>query len=313
MKKMAYIYNPLAGRGTMQNYLSDIIDVFTKSDYEVTVLPTQYKHHCRDYIASEGARFDLIAVSGGDGTVNEAFNGLCAIEESKRPALGYIPTGTTNDFAASCGIPHDPYEAAKVIASGREVNIDAGLFNGKSFAYVAAFGAFTYVAYDTSQQVKNIMGYGAYVLEGIKQMNKNKAYHMKITTQEGVIEDDFIFGMVANSHSVGGLKLKSVNVDVSDGMFEVLLVKKITKPTDLGKIIADMRSKNVNSEQFYMLQTDRITFSSDEEIAWTLDGEFGGSYLAGDVENLRCAIRMVVAEEEDIQKRGIETNGEETV
>lgn len=299
MKKMAYIYNPHAGKGSVQNYLSDIIDVFTKADYEVTVIPTQYKHHCRDYIRHEGERFDLITVSGGDGTVNEAFEGLMSIGKEKRPALGYIPAGTTNDFASSCAIPTDPYEAAKIIAKGNTVQIDAGCFNNKNFAYIAAFGAFTYVAYDTSQQIKNIMGYGAYVLEGIKQFNKNKAYKMTVTTSDGTFEDEFIFGMVANSRSVGGLKLKKLDVDISDGLFEVLLVKKITKPSDIGKIISDLKNKELNGEQFYFFKTDRITFSCCEEVAWTLDGEFGGNYLVSEIANKHKAIRIMVDTEEE--------------
>lgn len=295
MKKMAFIYNPCSGKGRIENHFIDIINVFSKENYEITLMPTKHKNHCCEYIEKEGKRFDTIAVAGGDGTVNEAFNGLMALE-GKRPTLGYIPMGTTNDFAASCTIPTDPFEAAKVALTGKAIKIDAGRFNGRYFSYVAAFGALTDVAYDTPQQIKNLFGRAAYIVEGIKRLANVKSYKMTIEYSGKVIEDEFIFGMAANSNSVGGLNIKSLQVDLSDGLFEVLLLKKIEKPTDINAIIADLLNKNLESEYYYVFKTDKINFTSVENIAWTLDGEFGGEHNTAEIENIHNAIKIRVAD-----------------
>ncbi|MBR5535199.1 MAG: diacylglycerol kinase family lipid kinase [Clostridia bacterium] len=294
MKKMAFVYNPRAGKGRIEGCFTDIINAFSKEDYEITLVPTKYKNHCREYIENEGKRFDTICVSGGDGTVNEAFNALMAIGEDK-PTLGYIPMGTTNDFASSCNIPFDPYDAARVATGGVEIKIDAGKFNDMYFSYVAAFGILTDVAYDTPQEIKNLFGKAAYVLEGIKRIANVKSYRIKALFNGKEIEEDFIFGMVANSNSVGGVNIKSLQVDLKDGLFEVLLLKKIQKPRDINAVITDLLGRKTDSEYYYMLKTDKITFASDEEIMWTLDGEFGGGHRKAEVENVPGAIKIRVA------------------
>lgn len=295
VKKLAFVYNPCSGKGRIENHFVDIINVFSKESYEITLMPTKYKNHCCEYIEKEGYRFDTIAVAGGDGTVNEAFNALMRLD--KKPTLGYIPMGTTNDFAASCDIPTDPFEAAKIAVSGRVIDIDAGKFNEQYFSYVAAFGALTDVAYDTPQQIKNLFGRAAYIVEGIRRLSNVKSYKIKIECNGEEIEDEFIFGMVTNSNSVGGLNIKSLEVDLSDGLFEVLLVKRIEKPTDINTIIADLLNRNLKSEYYYVLKSDKIRFSSNENIAWTLDGEYGGEHSFTDIENIHNAIKIRVAEE----------------
>ncbi len=295
MKKLAFIYNPKAGKGNIDIYFSDIIKAFSKEDYEVTLLPTKYKNHCREYIINEGKRFDRIVVAGGDGTVNEAFNALMEMKGEK-PTLGYIPMGTTNDFAASCNIPQDAIEAAKVAVSGNVTAIDAGKFNEKYFAYVAAFGALTDVAYDTPQEIKNLFGRAAYIVEGVKRLTNVKSYKMKIECNDLVIEDEFIFGMVANSNSVGGMKITSLEVDLCDGLFEVLLLKKIQKPFDINTILADLLQKKTDSEHYYVIKSGEIKFASQDNIAWTLDGEFGGEQTAAVVKNINRAIKIAVTE-----------------
>lgn len=291
MKRLAFIYNPRAGKGKVKNHFADIIDAFSAEDYEITLVATKGKNHCRDYIADFGRQYDTVVVAGGDGTVNEAFNGLMAIE-GKKPVLGYIPTGTTNDFASSCMIPTEIADAAHVAVKGRENVIDAGRFNDKYFCYVAAFGIFTDVAYDTPQQVKNIFGRAAYIVEGIKRITSIKGYRIKAECNGQIIEDEFIFGMVANSNSVGGLRIKSLEVDLSDGLFEVLLFKKIAKATDVNLIVADLLNKKLDSDYYYVFKTGKLSISSEEDIAWTLDGEFGGEHLQMEIENVQNAIRI---------------------
>lgn len=295
MKKLAFVYNPRAGKGNIETYFVDIVKAFSKEGFEVTLVPTQYRNHCSEYIKCEGRRFDRIVVAGGDGTVNEAFNALMALGDDK-PTLGYIPMGTTNDFAASCNIPFDPIEAARVAVGENIVAIDAGRFNESCFAYVAAFGVLTDVAYDTPQEIKNLFGRAAYIVEGVKRLVNVKSYKMKIEYSGEVIEDEFIFGMVANSNSVGGMKIKSLNVDLCDGLFEVLLLKKIGKPMDINTILTDLLQKKTDSEHYYVLKSDKIRFTSEDDVAWTLDGEFGGAGTEAEIENINGAIKIAVEE-----------------
>ena len=294
MKKIAFVYNPNAGKGKIENYFVDIVRVFSKEDCEITLMPTKRRNHCCEYILNEGCRFDKIIIAGGDGTVNEAFNALMTL--SQRPALGYIPMGTTNDFAASCNIPTDPIAAAGVAMGDYVSCIDAGKFNDKYFSYVAAFGTLTDVAYDTPQENKNLFGRAAYIVEGIKRLANVRSYKMKIECNGEVIEDEFIFGMVANSNSVAGIKIKSLQVDLCDGLFEVMLFKKIQKASDLNEIIADLLNKKTDSEHYYVIKTDKVVFSSNESVAWTLDGEYGGECEVAEVENIPRAIKITVAE-----------------
>lgn len=295
MKKMAFVYNPRAGKGKIDDYFSDIIRAFSAENYEITLVPTKYRNHCCEYISREGARFETVIVAGGDGTVNEAFNALMSLGGNK-PVLGYIPMGTTNDFASSCNIPQDPVDAAKVAVRGAVTEIDAGRFNDRYFAYVAAFGVLTDVAYDTPQEIKNLFGRAAYIVEGIKRLTNVKSYKMKVECNGEVIEDEFIFGMVANSNSVGGMKIKSLQVDLCDGLFEVLLFKKIQKALDINSILADLLQKKTDSEHYYILKSDKIKFISQDNIAWTLDGEFGGEHNVTEVENVKGAIKIRTAE-----------------
>lgn len=295
MKKLAFIYNPRAGKGKIETYFYDIVRVLSEGDYEVTLVPTKYKNHCCEYILQEGQRFERIVVAGGDGTVNEAVNALMALGENKID-LGYIPMGTTNDFASSCNIPQDIFEAAKVALNGTMIEIDAGRFNDKYFGYVAAFGVLTDVAYDTPQGIKNLFGRAAYIVEGIKRLANVKSYAMRIECNGEVIEDEFIFGMVANSNSVGGMKIKSLQVDLCDGLFEVLLLKKIQKPLDVNSILADLLQKKTDSEHYYVIKSDKIKFTSQSEVAWTLDGEYGGACHKAQIENIKGAIKIAVAQ-----------------
>lgn len=295
MKKLAFIYNPKAGKGNIEAYFVDIVKAFSNEGFEVTLVPTQHRNHCSEYIKSDGRRFDRIVTAGGDGTVNEAFNALMALGEDK-PALGYIPMGTTNDFAASCNIPFDPIEAAGVAVGDNVAEIDAGRFNESFFAYVAAFGVLTDVAYDTPQEMKNLFGRAAYIVEGVKRLANVKSYKMKIECNGEVIDDEFIFGMVANSNSVGGMKIKALDVDLCDGLFEVLLFKKIEKALDINAILADLLQKKTDSEHYYVLKSGKIRFTSPDNVAWTLDGEFGGEGTVTEIENINKAIKIAVRE-----------------
>ena len=216
MKKMLFIYNPNAGTGALKPKLSDVIDVFTKAGYEVTVYPTQKYHDGIEKMESCSDGYDLIVCSGGDGTLDEVVTGMR--KRSYKAPLGYIPAGTTNDFATSLGIPKDILAAADTAVNGIPFPCDVGTFNNDYFIYIAAFGLFTDVSYETKQSMKNILGHLAYVLEGAKRIFNIPSYKIRVIHDGEEIEDEFIYGMVTNSRSVGGFKgIIGTNVVFDDG------------------------------------------------------------------------------------------------
>ncbi len=294
MKKLAFIYNSKAGRGNIGDSLSEIIDVLSDEN-DVTVMPTKRKGHLGEYIVAKGNDFDTIVIAGGDGTVNEAFNALMTLEKAERPALGYIPLGTTNDFASSCRLPHDYRKAAKIAVGDKYRSIDAGKFNNKYFAYIAAFGVFTSAAYETDTQWKNMFGYAAYVMEGIKSLATVKPCKMLVEVNGERIEDEFIFGMVANSSSVGGMKLDKLNIDLSDGLFEVILIKKI-KSLPVTGLINDLKNGKTDSKYYYCFKSNNIRITSYDRVPWTLDGEYGGDPNRVIIENFGEAIKIKIEE-----------------
>lgn len=296
MKKMIFIYNPNAGKGLLKPRLSDILDIFVKAGYEVTVYPTQSYRDAYKKVSKLKEHYDLIVCSGGDGTLDEVVTGMMQREE-KIP-IGYIPTGTTNDFANSLHIPKDILMAADVAVNGAVFSCDVGRFNEDVFVYIAAFGLFTDVSYQTKQNLKNVLGHLAYVLEGVKRLYNVPSYRIKVTHDEEVIEDEFVFGMVTNSRSVGGFRSmigKSVVFD--DGEFEVTLIKTPKNPIELQEIVASLLIEQINKKHMYTFKASRITFESVEEIPWTLDGEFGGEHDIVQVSNEKQALQIVVEPE----------------
>ena len=298
-KKLLFVYNPNAGKGALKSNLSDIIDIFTKDDYFVTAYPTQKKCDALKVIEkSNNEGYDLIVCSGGDGTLSESITGLMKCEN--RPSLGYIPAGTTNDFANSLKIPKNMVSAAENVIHGTPFAYDVGLLNDKHFCYVAAFGAFTAVSYETSQTSKNILGHLAYVLEGVKSLGKIPAYDLKIEYDGNIIEDTFILGMITNTTSVGGiLNLKKEGVLFDDGLFEVNLVKKPNSPIEWTSLIKNLPAAGspkaqLNPKFFLQFKTSNLKITSDEEVAWTIDGESGGSYTEMDIVNHKQAINIII-------------------
>ncbi len=294
MKRLLFIYNPRAGKELLKPKLSDIIDIFVKAGYEVTVYPTQaYRDAYKKVLEYDASRYDLIVCSGGDGTIDEVVTGM--MHRRERTPVGYIPTGTTNDFANSLHIPKGLLKAADNAVNGVRFPCDIGQFNDDIFVYVAAFGMFTDVSYETKQEVKNILGHLAYVLEGTKRLFNVPSYRIKVTHDGEVIEDEFIFGMVTNSRSVGGFRsMIGKNVAFDDGLFEVTLIKTPTNPIALQEIIAALLIEQIDTKHMYTFKTGHITFESLEEIPWTLDGEFGGEHDEVDIYNLNKELEIMV-------------------
>lgn len=293
MKKLLFIYNPNAGTGVLKPKLSDVLDIFVKAGYEVTVYPTQCYHDASKKAESYTDTYDLVVCSGGDGTLDEVVTAMMA-REDKVP-IGYIPTGTTNDFASSLRIPKNLLDAANIAVNGVPFACDVGRFNKDIFVYVAAFGLFTDVSYETKQEMKNVLGHLAYVLEGTKRIFNIPSYHMKVTLDDQVIEDDFVYGMVTNSKSVGGFKgMVGKDVVFDDGEFEVTLIKSPKNPIELNEVVGALVLKQADQKHMYSFKTGHIKFESIEEIPWTLDGEYGGSHDTVEIRDAKKALQIMV-------------------
>ena len=297
MKKMLWIVNPHAGRGAMRGKLIDCILTFQEAGFDVTLHVTEGPEDATRVAQARAGEFDRIVCAGGDGTLNEVVTGL--MQSKVQPPLGYIPAGTTNDFATSLGIPKVPAEAAAIAAKDRLQALDIGRFNSRYFNYIAAFGVFTEVSYATPQQTKNIFGRAAYIMQGVMSLANIKEYRIRVNSPEMQTEDHFIYGMVTNSVSVGGFKaLSPDSIALDDGLYEVLLVYPVDNPMELQWLINDLLTHNTESTRFLYFRTSHITFDSDEEISWTLDGEFGGSETHAEIKNYARAIRFVTGGDE---------------
>ena len=300
MKKLLFVYNSRAGKEMLKPRLSDVLDIFVKAGYEVTVHPTQaYRDAYYQIKEYEVGKYDLIACSGGDGTIDEVATGMMKRREMGKDVVpvGYIPAGTTNDFAKSLHIPRKPLAAADNAVKGVPFPCDIGKFNDSVFVYIAAFGIFTDVSYETDQAVKNVLGHMAYILEGAKRIFNIPSYKIKVEHDGEVIEDEFIFGMVTNSRSVGGFSnMVGKNIVFDDGLFEVTLIKTPKNPIALQEIIAALLIEQVDTKHMYTFKTKKITFDSVEEIPWTLDGEFGGEQDYVEIENVQKAMEIMVPE-----------------
>ncbi len=301
-KKLLFIYNPHAGRGQIRLRLSDILDVFVRSGYEVTVYPTQAKGDAMDRIPSAAGQFDRIVCCGGDGTLDEVVAGMLRCEQSV--PIGYIPAGTTNDFSQSLGISTDLVEAAAIAAGGRLFDCDVGMFNEDSFIYVAAFGAFTETSYQTDQRLKTLLGHGAYLLNGAKSLLNLPSYEMEVVVNGETIRGRFIYGMVTNAVSVGGMKnLTGSSVALDDGRFEVTFVLTPQNPIMLGDIVTKLlKPGDSDSPYIYTSKADWVEVRCEEAVPWTLDGEFGGEHQEVAIQNLCRRITFVVPEEEKMEK-----------
>lgn len=281
-QRLLFVYNPFAGKSQIKSKLLDLIDIFVKAGYEVTAYPTQCAGDATTAIVDRSAGYDLIVCSGGDGTLDEVVFGM--METVEKLPIGYVPAGSTNDFAKSLGIPSGMIKAAKGMIDGRIFRSDIGSLNDAFFVYVAAFGVFTEVTYVTPQNIKNALGFSAYIIEAIKSLPSIKPYHVKVTWEEGQLEDDFILGMVTNSISVGGMKgITGHHITLDDGYFEVTLIKNPTNPIELNNTLIALMDRKLDSDNIISFKTSHVVFESDETISWTRDGEFGGEHTTAEI------------------------------
>ena len=293
MKRLLFIFNPWSGKAHVKDHLFEITAEFAKAGYLVTVYPTQRSRDCYEYVLRCAGEYDVIVCSGGDGTLNEAVAGM--MDSGCDRPMGYIPSGSTNDFASSLLIPKTVSHAVKNIIEGTPYLCDVGSFNGRWFNYVAAFGIFTEVSYATPQQLKNTFGHPAYIIESVKSFASLKSYQLKVQMGDMVIEDKFIYGMVANSKSVGGMKgLTGKEIKLDDGLFEVILIKGPKNPVEFQTMFNGFIFQNDNSMVMHFKCSD-ISFTSEEQIPWVLDGEFGGNQTKVNIRVENKKVRYLLA------------------
>lgn len=305
MEKILFLYNPHAGKGKIKTVLSDIVELFVNADYEVTIHSTKCKDDAKNVTLEKGEEYDIIVASGGDGTLSEVINGLMSKPIEKRPKVGFIPAGTTNDFAMNFKIPKLGVNAAKAVVLGKPYAYDIGQFNEHYFHYVASFGIFSNVAYSTPQAFKNAMGRMAYIMEGARSLAKVKSYNMRIEYDSNIIEDDFIFGMISNANSVGGFKaLTGKNVTLNDGLFEVTLIKMPQNIIELQSIMNALLLMDMCNNYIYKFKASNIKIKADEPVEWTLDGEFGGRLEKVDIINHKQAIEFLADESVVVELEG---------
>lgn len=296
MKNVLLIVNPKSGRGMVNKHLLEIINTFSEKGIFVTTYITQSKSDAFRTAKREAGNYDMIVCSGGDGTLDEVVSGIA--KSAYRPKVGYIPAGSTNDFAHSLELANDMGIAAKTIVDGKPFACDIGTLNDWYFVYVAAFGAFTEVSYSTNQDMKNILGHMAYIIEGAKSIFDIKPYHMRfVIDDERELEGDFLYGMISNSESVGGVNnITGNDIELDDGLFEVVLVRKPESPLDWQPIIAGLLQRKSDDKFIYYMKAKKIHFESDQDVSWTVDGEDGGIRNQGDILVHEKMIEIMVDE-----------------
>ena len=292
MKKLLLIVNPHAGQRKVVKHLAEIIDIFNRADYEVITHITACSGDCENMVMHYAHKLALVVCCGGDGTFNETISGV--LRSGVDVPVGYIPAGSTNDFANSLGLSTKVLQATRDIVKGEASYFDVGTFAGRHFTYVASFGAFTRTSYNTPQSVKNALGHLAYVLAGIQEISQIKPYHLRFDLPDGtVIEDDFIFGAVSNSTCVGGvLTLSPDRVDLSDGSLEILLVRAPKSLAELTDCLVALQKQTYNCSMITFLSTPSATITAPETMDWTLDGELQKGMTSIDIQCLQQKLQL---------------------
>ena len=292
MKKMLFIMNPFAGQKKANKFLPEILLLFTQAGYEITTFMTTGTGSAAQTAERLGKNMDLVVCCGGDGTLNETVSGM--IRAGATAPIGYIPAGTTNDFASSLKLSHNPVQAAKDILEGEPVPYDVGRFGQRYFSYVASFGAFTRSSYIVPQNIKNALGHTAYVLGGISEISQIRNEHIRMEIDGDVVEDDFLFGAICNSTSIGGiLTLPPEQVDMGDGIFEVMLVRAPRNLTEITECILAVQNQKYNCAMITFRPAKSVTIYADPNMPWTLDGEKADGSEEFQVENLHHAMHLM--------------------
>lgn len=294
MKKILFVVNPVAGKMMSAKYMMDILRIFNANDALPTVYTTKSSGDAGRYVEVNAAGYDRIVCCGGDGTFSEVVSGI--IKANVNTPIGYIAAGSTNDLARTLGIPTDIKKAAENAVCGEPFGIDIGNINdSKIFTYVASFGLFTKTSYSTPQELKNILGHLAYLLEGVKELSNIKGYNMTIKTDSETVKGEFIFGAITNSLSIGGVfKYPRSRVSLNDGNFEVMMIKRPKDLVELGNIVASMNSGTFNDKNILFVQAPKLSVKIDSPCPFTLDGEYGGDYTEMEIENIKEKVTILL-------------------
>ncbi len=309
-KKLLFIINPKAGRTAIKNELFEIIMIFSNAGYEVVTYPTTGPDDAERKVCADGADYDLIVCAGGDGTLENTVCGYMKMGENKVP-IGYIPVGTTNDFARSLKISRKPIEAATQIVSGKETFIDVGMMEDKYFIYIAAFGIFTDISYSTNQSLKKVMGHSAYIVEALKNITNYHGFKLEADFDGKHLSGEYVYGMVTNSFSVAGFKIRGAkHVVLDDGKFDCLFIKMPQNAIELQQILTALLSNDMDgNEMFFECKATRVRIQSETPISWTLDGEFGGEWTTVNIQNHQKAIGMYLGQTSELE--GIQAEHDE--
>ncbi|MBO7319353.1 MAG: YegS/Rv2252/BmrU family lipid kinase [Clostridia bacterium] len=312
IKKVLLIVNPCSGKTKTRISAAQIMEKFSKQNFEFTTRETTCQGDATNIVKNELNDHDIVVCCGGDGTLNETINGV--MDMPRRAPIGYFPSGTTCDLATTLGIPANAEAAADIIKKGNINDYDIGLFNNRYFSYIASFGALTKNTYATPQKLKNRLGHTAYVLSALQEIKDIHGIRMRVEHDGGVEEGEFCFGSVSNSTSIAGIfPLRKEDVRLNDGVFEVFLVRKMSIP-NVARTVLEVRNQVYNPKRVLYLRTSQIRFSFlDEDVSWTLDGEYGGTHREVMIHILERAVKLITPENPLFIKHNLEPKAEEEV
>lgn len=291
--KALIIINPVAGMKKVNKHLLEIVMMLSDAGYECQVQTTHPTNSATSIAEKYATENTLIVCAGGDGTLNEVVAGC--LKNNIHPEIGYIPAGSTNDFANGLKLPMNPLKAMKNILIGEPQKIDIGMFNDRPFMYTASFGIFTKASYNTPRELKNSLGYMAYLLEGTKELADIKSYYLKIEAENKIIEGDFIFGGVCNSKQIGGgvVKFDDEMVDLNDGLLEIFMVRYPKTLPEFMQLILDLNTNNYNSPMIEFLSVNSAKITTNDEIDWTIDGEYQRGTKEIEIKNIHSGLTLI--------------------
>lgn len=290
-KKVLVLINPNSGKKNSKESVLDALNVFSANNYQMEIYLSQKPMDVTRYIEENGERFDVVAVFGGDGTLNEATNGLMKLKH--KPVISYFPTGTMNDFGTNFGLTNDMKQCANIACDGHIESFDVGKINSRYFNYVAGFGAFCNVSYETKQELKKQIGNLAYIIKAIHEIPNLHPYHVKMNLDGKVFEKDLMFGLIINGNRVAGFEMvEQADNTFKDGLFDIILVEHTPNPLELYNYPLGVLHPELNMKYVERYQAKSIIIESQEKLAWTLDGEEGEETLVARVENISQALQI---------------------
>lgn len=290
-KKVLVLINPNSGKKNSKESVLDALNVFSANNYQMEIYLSQKPMDVTCYIEENGERFDVVAVFGGDGTLNEATNGLMKLKH--KPVISYFPTGTMNDFGTNFGLTNDMKQCANIACVGHIESFDVGKMNSRYFNYVAGFGAFCNVSYETKQELKKQIGNMAYIIKALHEIPNLHPYHVKTKLDGKVFEKDLMFGLIINGNRVAGFEMvEQADNTFKDGLFDIILVEHTPNPLELYNYPLGVLHPELNMKYVERYQAKSIIIESQEKLAWTLDGEEGEETLVARVENISQALQI---------------------